>query len=72
MSVSRRGFVRPVGAGTVGAFSSTWVIGRGREAWAAMPEAQQQVYDDGFIRISLGLEDPEDIIDDLERGLAAI
>jgi len=52
MSVSRRGFVRSVGAGTVGAFSSTWVIGRGREAWAAAPEAQQQVFDDGFIRIS--------------------
>jgi histidinol-phosphate aminotransferase len=54
MSVSRRGFVRTVGAGTVGAFSSSWVIGRGREARAASPEdpQQAQVFDDGFIRIS--------------------
>ncbi|MEX2049412.1 MAG: histidinol-phosphate transaminase [Gemmatimonadota bacterium] len=52
MSVSRRGFVRTVGAGTVGAFSSSFVIGRGREAWASSPDEQQQVWDDGNIRIS--------------------
>lgn len=51
MAVSRRGFVRTVGAGTVGAFSSSFVIGRGREAWAESPQ-QAQVYDDGNIRIS--------------------
>ena len=26
---------------------------------------------DGFLRLSLGLEDPEDLIQDLARGLAA-
>jgi len=56
MSVSRRGFVRSVGAGTVGVVSSSFVIGRGREAWAFSPDEQQQaqaqVFDDGFIRIS--------------------
>jgi cystathionine beta-lyase/cystathionine gamma-synthase len=26
---------------------------------------------DGFLRLSLGLEDPDDLIADLERGLAA-
>ena len=26
---------------------------------------------DGFLRLSLGLEDPEDLIEDLARGLAA-
>jgi histidinol-phosphate aminotransferase len=52
MSVSRRGFVRTVGAGTVGAFSSSFVVGRGREAFAFAPDEQQQVFDDGVIRIS--------------------
>jgi histidinol-phosphate aminotransferase len=53
MSVSRRGFVKTVGAGTVGALSTTFIIGRGREAWAFAPdEHQQQVRDDGLIRIS--------------------
>ena len=52
MSVSRRGFVRTVGAGSVGVISSSFVIGRGREAWAASPDQVQQVYDDGMIRIS--------------------
>ena len=51
MAVSRRGFVRTVGAGTVGAFSSSFVIGRGREALAESPQ-QAQVFDDGNIRIS--------------------
>jgi histidinol-phosphate aminotransferase len=51
MSVSRRGFVKTVGAGTVGAFSSSFVIGRGREAWALSPQ-EAQVWDDGVIRIS--------------------
>ena len=51
MAVSRRGFVRTVGAGTVGALSSSFVIGRGREAWAESPQ-QAQVFDDGNIRIS--------------------
>jgi len=55
MSVSRRGFVRTVGAGTVGAFSTSFMIGRGREALASTPDLQEQqaqVWDDGFIRIS--------------------
>jgi histidinol-phosphate aminotransferase len=52
MSVSRRGFVRTVGAGTVGAISSSFIIGRGREAMAESPDQQAQVFDDGFIRIS--------------------
>ena len=52
MSVSRRGFVRAVGAGSVGAISSSFIIGRGREAWAFEPDQAQQVFDDGMIRIS--------------------
>ena len=52
MSVSRRGFVRTVGAGGVGVFSSSFIIGRGREAWASEVDQAQQVYDDGMIRIS--------------------
>ena len=46
MSVSRRGFVRTVGAGSVGVISSSFIIGRGREAWAASPDQVQQVFDD--------------------------
>jgi histidinol-phosphate aminotransferase len=44
--------VKTVGAGTVGAVSSSFVIGRGREAWAFSPDDQQQVFDEGVIRIS--------------------
>jgi len=51
MSMSRRRFVRATGLGATGLLSSPFVIGRGREAWAFEPEAQQQ-YDDGIIRIS--------------------
>jgi histidinol-phosphate aminotransferase len=49
MSLSRRGFVRTAGLGA-GVVSSSFIIGRGREAWAFEP--QQQQYDDGQIRIS--------------------
>lgn len=52
MSVSRRGFVRTVGLGTTGILSSSFIIGRGREAAAFEAPEAQQVYDDGLIRIS--------------------
>ena len=52
MSVSRRGFVKSVGAGSVGVISSSFIIGRGREAWASETDQVQQVFDDGMIRIS--------------------
>lgn len=52
MSLSRRGFVKTVGLGTAGMLSSSFIIGRGREAAAFEPELLQEPYDDGIIRIS--------------------
>jgi histidinol-phosphate/aromatic aminotransferase/cobyric acid decarboxylase-like protein len=52
MSVSRRGFVRTVGLGATGVLSTPFIVGRGSEAAAFEPEAQQVQYDDGIIRIS--------------------
>jgi len=51
MSVTRRGFVRTVGLGTAGLFSSSFIIGRGREAAAFEPPGSQLPYDNGIIRI---------------------
>ncbi|HSH75511.1 MAG TPA: histidinol-phosphate transaminase [Longimicrobiales bacterium] len=51
MSVSRRGFVRAAGLSATGFVSSSFIIGRGREAAAFEPEQQVQ-YDDGILRIS--------------------
>jgi len=51
MSISRRGFVRTAGLGATGMLSSSFIIGRGREAWAFEPRQAQQ-FDDGQIRIS--------------------
>jgi histidinol-phosphate aminotransferase len=52
MAVSRRGFVRTVGLGATGVLSTPFIIGRGSEAAAFEPRAQQARYDDGHIRIS--------------------
>ena len=52
MSVSRRGFVRTVGLGATGVLSTPFIVGRGSEAAAFEPAAQQAQYDDGIIRIS--------------------
>ncbi len=52
MSVTRRGFVRTVGLGTVGMFSTSFIIGRGSEAAAFEPDAPPARPDDGIIRIS--------------------
>ncbi len=52
MSLTRRGFVRTAGIGTAGLLSSSFIIGRGREAAAFEPELRQEPYDDGIIRIS--------------------
>jgi histidinol-phosphate aminotransferase len=52
MSVSRRGFVRALGMGATGVLSTPFIVGRGSEAAAFEPEAQQVPYDDGLIRIS--------------------
>ena len=53
--MTRRGFVRTVGLGTLGTagvLSSSFIIGRGREAATFEPEPLQEPYDDGIIRIS--------------------
>ena len=52
MSLSRRGFVRTLGAGTAGILSSSFVIGRGSEAAAFESEPMPRPYDDEIIRIS--------------------
>jgi len=57
MSLTRRGFVRTAGLGaaglgTAGLLSTSFIIGRGREAATFEPAGQQEVYDDGIIRIS--------------------
>jgi histidinol-phosphate aminotransferase len=56
MTLSRRGFVRSVGLGAAGMLSSSFIIGRGREAAAwengLAGRALQEPYDDGIIRIS--------------------
>ena len=49
MSLTRRGFARTVGLGTAGVLSSSFIIGRGREAAAFEPDDPD---DDGIIRIS--------------------
>lgn len=51
MPLTRRGFVQTLGVGTAGLLSSSFIIGRGREAAALEPGAAQD-YDDGQIRIS--------------------
>ena len=52
MSLTRRGFARTVGLGTAGVLSSSFIIGRGREAAALEPELADDPDDDGIIRIS--------------------
>ena len=52
MSLSRRGFVNTVGLGTAGVLSTSFIIGRGREAAAFEPADLQQANDDGIIKIS--------------------
>lgn len=52
MSLTRRGFARTLGLGTVGVLSSSFIIGRGREAAAFEPESADDPDDDGIIRIS--------------------
>ncbi|MEX2570237.1 MAG: aminotransferase class I/II-fold pyridoxal phosphate-dependent enzyme [Gemmatimonadota bacterium] len=49
MSLSRRGFVRTLGLGTAGVLSSSFVIGRGREAAAFDPQSMR--VDDEVLRI---------------------
>jgi cystathionine gamma-lyase len=41
---------------------------------AAVPEAERHArgLTDGLVRVSVGIEDPEDILEDLEMGLAAV
>ena len=52
MSLTRRGFARTVGLGTAGVLSSSFIIGRGREAAAFEPELADDPDDDDIIRIS--------------------
>ena len=52
MSLTRRGFARTIGLGTAGVLSSSFIIGRGREAAAFEPELAKEPDDDGIIRIS--------------------
>ena len=52
MSLTRRGFARTVGLGTAGVLSSSFIIGRGREAAAFEPELADDPDDDGIIRIT--------------------
>jgi histidinol-phosphate aminotransferase len=56
MTLSRRGFVRSVGLGAAGMLSSSFIIGRGREAAAfengVAARLFQEPYDGGIIRIS--------------------
>jgi hypothetical protein len=52
MSLSRRHFFRNLGLGSAGLLSSSYIIGRGREAMAFEAGAMQAPDDGGFIRIS--------------------
>jgi len=52
MPSSRRRFFRDVGVGSAGLLSSSFIIGRGREAMAFEAGALQPPDDGGFIRIS--------------------
>ena len=52
MSLTRRGFARTIGLGTAGLLSSSFIIGRGREAAAFEPELAEEPFDDPIIRIS--------------------
>ena len=52
MSLSRRHFFRNLGLGSAGLLSTSFVIGRGREAMAFETGAWQAPDDGGFIRIS--------------------
>ena len=52
MSLSRRGFVNTVGLGTAGMLSTSFIVGRGREAAAFEPADLQQANDDAIIKIS--------------------
>jgi histidinol-phosphate aminotransferase len=52
MSLTRRLFCRNLGLGSAGLLSSSFVIGRGREAMALEAGAVQAPDDGGFIRIS--------------------
>ncbi len=52
MSLSRRNFVRTLGVGGAGMLSTSFIIGRGREAMAFETEAAQAPDDGGIIRIS--------------------
>ena len=52
MPLTRRGFARTIGLGTAGLLSSSFVIGRGREAAAFEPEWAGEPFDDHIIKIS--------------------
>ena len=52
MSLSRRNFVRTLGVGGAGMLSTSFIIGRGREAMAFETEAAHPPDDGGIIRIS--------------------
>jgi histidinol-phosphate aminotransferase len=52
MSLSRRRFFRNMGLGSAGLLSSSFVVGRGREAMAFEAASIQPPDDGGFIRIS--------------------
>jgi len=52
MSLTRRGFARTVGLGTVGVLSSPFIIGRGREAAAFEPQLATGPDADDIIQIS--------------------
>jgi len=52
MSVSRRHFFRNLGLGSAGLLSTSFIVGRGREAMAFEAGAVQAPDDGGFIRIS--------------------
>jgi histidinol-phosphate aminotransferase len=43
MSLSRRAFVRTLGIGGAGAFSTAWIVGRGREALAWGPDPVEEM-----------------------------
>jgi len=73
MATSRRRFVRNLGVGSVGLFSASSVIGRGREAMAFEAGGFQPPDDKGFIRISSnenGRGPGKKTIDALHNGIS--
>ena len=73
MSLSRRNFFRNLGLGSAGLLSTSFIVGRGREAMAFEAAEMQPPDDGGFIRISSnenGRGPGRKTIDALHRGIS--